>query len=91
MAVSPPTRTWITRNGPTERRRDFLSSSWPLGDYGANKQLALIFGFNVLYSSLPGRVLVYTDASKDLAATWSDIGDGNIERVIPFDEANRKL
>jgi hypothetical protein len=39
---------------------------WPvidLGDYGAaQKQLALIFGFDVLYSSVDGRVLVYSDA-----------------------------
>ena len=34
-----------------------------LGDYGAaHKQLALIFGFDVLWSANPGRVLVYSNA-----------------------------
>jgi hypothetical protein len=34
-----------------------------LGTYvGAQKQLALIFGFDVVYSNIPGRVLVYSDA-----------------------------
>jgi hypothetical protein len=32
------------------------------GYAAANKQLALIFGFDVEYSSWPGRVLVYSDA-----------------------------
>src|SRR4029453_13946939 len=41
----------------------FLSCRITLLDYaGANKQLALIFGFDVAYSSIPGRVLVYSDA-----------------------------
>jgi hypothetical protein len=33
-----------------------------LRDYGAQKQLALIFGFDLLYSGIDGRVLVYSDA-----------------------------
>ena len=34
-----------------------------LADYAAaNKQLALIFGFDVLYPGIPARVLVYSDA-----------------------------
>jgi hypothetical protein len=41
----------------------FLSPSIDLRDYGAaRKQLALIFGFDILYSSVDGRVLVYSDA-----------------------------
>jgi hypothetical protein len=41
----------------------FLSCRISLLDYaGANKQLALIFGFDVAYSSIPGHVLVYSDA-----------------------------
>jgi hypothetical protein len=40
----------------------------------ANKQLALIFGFDVLYSSYPGRVLVYSDAGllKDQQLVYGD-------------------
>ena len=40
----------------------------------ANKQLALIFGFDVLYSSVPGRVLVYSDAGllKDQQLVYGD-------------------
>ena len=42
----------------------FLAAWIDLGNYAAaNKQLALIFGFDVFYTSNPGgRVLVYSDA-----------------------------
>jgi hypothetical protein len=46
-----------------------------LSDYAAaNKQLALIFGFDVLYQAYPGRVLVYTDARllKDQQLVYGD-------------------
>jgi hypothetical protein len=33
-----------------------------LRDYGSQKQLALIFGFDVLFNTVNGRVLVYSDA-----------------------------
>jgi hypothetical protein len=41
---------------------------------GAQKQLALIFGFDVLSSSLPGRVLVYSNAGllKDQQLVYGD-------------------
>jgi hypothetical protein len=42
------------------RERD-LELSCGLQDYGAQKQLALVFGFRVLYSTT-GHVLVYSDA-----------------------------
>jgi hypothetical protein len=45
------------------KKARFLTSVIDLRDYGAaHKQLALIFGFDVLYSSVDGRVLVYSDA-----------------------------
>ena len=45
------------------KKARFLTSVVDLRDYGAaHKQLALIFGFDVLYSSVDGRVLVYSDA-----------------------------
>jgi hypothetical protein len=44
------------------KRARFLSCFIGLQDYGAHKQLALIFGFDVLYSSEEGRLLVYSDA-----------------------------
>ncbi len=45
------------------KKARFLMSSIDLRDYGAaQKQLALVFGFDVLYSSIDGRVLVYSDA-----------------------------
>jgi len=45
------------------KKARFLFPFIDLGDYGAaHKQLALIFGFDVLYSSVDGRVLVYSDA-----------------------------
>lgn len=51
-------RQWANR-----KNARFLTSYIDLGDYGAaQKQLGLIFGFDVLYSSVEGRVLVYTDA-----------------------------
>ena len=41
----------------------YLNSYISLQSYAAaQKQLALIFGFDVLFSALPGRVLVYSDA-----------------------------
>jgi hypothetical protein len=48
---------------PIRKNAQFLVSTINLQSYAAaHKQLALIFGFDVPYSSLPGRVLVYTDA-----------------------------
>ena len=45
------------------KKARFLMPLIDLRDYGAaQKQLALIFGFDVLYSSVDGRVLVYSDA-----------------------------
>jgi hypothetical protein len=45
------------------KKARFLMPVIDLGDYGAaQKQLALIFGFDVPYSSVDGRVLVYSDA-----------------------------
>ena len=45
------------------KKARLLRSLIDLGDYGAaHKQLALIFGFYVLDSSVDGRVLVYSDA-----------------------------
>ena len=45
------------------KKARFLMSYIDLRDFGAaQKQLALIFGFDVLYSSVDGRVLVYSDA-----------------------------
>jgi hypothetical protein len=44
------------------KKAQSLEAGIDLGDYGAQKQLALIFGFDVLYSSVDGRVLVYSDA-----------------------------
>jgi hypothetical protein len=40
----------------------FLEAYIDLTGYGAQKQLALIFGFDVESSLWPGRVLVYSDA-----------------------------
>jgi hypothetical protein len=48
---------WFNRN-----KAQSLFCVINLPDYAARKQLALIFGFDVQYLSLPGRVLVYTDA-----------------------------
>ena len=44
------------------------------GYAAANKQLALIFGFDVLYSWSPGRVLIYSDATllKDQELVYGD-------------------
>jgi hypothetical protein len=45
------------------QKAKFLDCGINLTGYaGANKQLVLIFGFDVLSSALNGRVLVYTDA-----------------------------
>jgi hypothetical protein len=45
------------------KKTRFLTSWINLQDYGtAHKQLALIFGFDVAYRSVDGRVLVYSDA-----------------------------
>jgi hypothetical protein len=45
------------------KKTQALWCSIDLRDYaGAQKQLALIFGFDVFYSTLNGRVLVYSDA-----------------------------
>src|SRR5262249_17259357 len=45
-----------------------------LGYAAANKQLALIFGFDVLYSWSPGRVLICSNASllKDQELAYGD-------------------
>ena len=43
------------------RKSRYLQLYLDLGDYGAQKQLALIFGFDVTYSTVDGRVLVYSD------------------------------
>ena len=40
----------------------FVSLRFDLGDYAVNKQLALIFGFDVSSSGADGRVLVYSNA-----------------------------
>jgi hypothetical protein len=48
---------WVNR-----KKARFLEAYIDLGDYGANKQLALIFGFDVWFSGADGRVLVYSDA-----------------------------
>jgi hypothetical protein len=45
------------------KKARWLFSYIDLRDYGAQKQLALIFGFDVLSSSVDGRVLVYSDAA----------------------------
>jgi hypothetical protein len=54
----------------------FLAAWIDLGEYtAANKQLALIFGFDVFYTSNPGgRVLVYSDAGllKDQQLVYGD-------------------
>lgn len=50
--------TWTNR-----QQARFLWTSIDLTDYaGSGKQLALIFGFDVLYSAVPARVIVYSDA-----------------------------
>jgi len=58
------------------KKAQFLQCSINLVGYpwGANKQLALIFGFDVQYDSLPGRVLVYSDAGslKDQQLVYGD-------------------
>jgi hypothetical protein len=75
VTLSPATRTSITRNGPTERRRDFFNSTSACSVYAAaHKQLALIFGFDVDFSFVGGRVLVYTDAGllKDQQLVYGD-------------------
>ena len=61
---------WANR----KRAQSLLSYISLLGYAGANKQLALIFGFEVLYTSSPGRVLVYSDAGllKDQALAYGD-------------------
>jgi hypothetical protein len=55
------------------RKAQFLLSNIYLPS-SPNKQLALIFGFDVLYSSWPGRVLVYSDAGllKDQQLVYGD-------------------
>ena len=54
----------------------FLAAWIDLGNFAAaNKQLALIFGFDVIYTSNPGgRVLVYSDAGllKDQQLVYGD-------------------
>ena len=45
------------------RKSRHLKLSCDLTDYGSQKQLALVFGFDVLYSSMDGRVQVYSDAA----------------------------
>jgi len=40
----------------------YLTASMDLHNLGAQKELALIFGFDVLYNGFDGRVLVYSDA-----------------------------
>jgi hypothetical protein len=44
------------------KKARFLVAVIDLRDYGAHKQLALIFGFDVMFSAVDGRVLVYSDA-----------------------------
>lgn len=45
------------------KRARFLTCTFDLGDYaGTQKQLALIFGFDVHYSAVSGRALVYSNA-----------------------------
>ena len=55
------------------KKARFLYSNISLQSYGHNKQLALIFGFDVLSSS-SGRVLVYSDAGliKDQQLVYGD-------------------
>jgi hypothetical protein len=47
---------------PNRQKARFLDVSLGLQDFGTNKQLALVFAFDVLYSSVNGRVQVYSDA-----------------------------
>lgn len=44
------------------KRSRFLDLSCNLQSFGSQKQLALVFGFDVLWSAPNGRVLVYSDA-----------------------------
>jgi hypothetical protein len=53
----------------------WLQAYIKLGGYaGTQKQLALIFGFDVFFSNAPGRVLVYSDAAllKDQQLVYGD-------------------
>jgi hypothetical protein len=56
------------------KAQSLLASINLVGYAAAHKQLALIFGFDVLYSSNPGRVLVYSDAGllKDQQLVYGD-------------------
>jgi hypothetical protein len=61
---------WASR-----KKARFLQSFINLRGYAfGHKQLALIFGFDVQFSSYPGRVLVYSDAGliKDQALAYGD-------------------
>lgn len=44
------------------KKTRFLTLSCDLRGYGTQKQLALVFGFDVLYSGFDGRVQVYSNA-----------------------------
>ena len=59
--ASDPTLDYAQWNN--RRRARFLMAYLDLRDYAsANKQLALIFGFDVLFSGIDARVLIATDA-----------------------------
>jgi len=62
MPALPPIQHSTTLPGPTENRSRFLDLSFSLQSFGAQKQLALVFGFDVLFAGSNGRVLVYSDA-----------------------------
>ena len=56
------------------RKARYLNAFIDLTDYGSQKQLALIFAFDVWFSSIDGRVQVYSDAGliKDQTLTYGD-------------------
>jgi hypothetical protein len=55
-------------------RKELSARRGLIGYAFAHKQLALIFGFDVQFSSFPGRVLVYSDAGliKDQTLAYGD-------------------
>jgi hypothetical protein len=56
------------------RKARYLHAFIDLRDYGSQKQLALIFGFDVWLSGIDGRVQVYSDAGliKDQILAYGD-------------------
>lgn len=49
-------------NWTNRKRSRFLDLFCSLQAYGPQKQLALVFGFDVLFSAVNARVLIYSDA-----------------------------